>query len=251
MSIPAPKATVAAAPATVNAPVSLTDRSTVSVSSVRPARVSSHLLSGASCSNRWPVSRAIPGAAIDTVGRSSSSTVSTTGACATTVATLGVAVSSTARSPSSTSLGMARILTEPVAAAWSAANVSVVAPPTNSQRASSSDVPATVTVNCASWVGSTDAVTVAVAPSASSDGVAESVSTEPSTNVAVPVASVADSAIRGSVDAGSDSVTVKVSPRSTRGASSSVSTDTLPTQLAPPDCDSNVPIDAGASVSAV
>ena len=134
------------------------------------------------------------------------------------------------------------MVTEPVGAAWLASNVRVV-PPTNSQRSSSSDMPATATVNAAAWTGSTNAVTVAVAPSASSSGATDSVSAGPSTMVAVPASSPDLRAIRASVPAGSDSVTVKSSEPSV-SMSSVVCTDTLPAQLPPPGVPvtaSNVP----------
>ena len=100
-------------------------------------------------------------------------------------------------------------------------------------------MPATATVNAASWTGSTDAVTVAVAPSASSSGATDSVSTGPSTMVTVPVSSPDLSAIRASVPAGSDSVTVKSWEPSVT-MSSVVWTDTLPDQRPPPAVTSNV-----------
>ena len=130
------------------------------------------------------------------------------------------------------------MVTESVAAAWLASNGSVV-PPTNSQRSSSSDMPATATVNAASWTGSTVAVTVAVAPSASSSGATDSVSAGPSTMVAVPVSPSDLSAIRASVVAGSDSVTVKSSRPSPSFVSSVVRTDTLPDQRPPRAVTSN------------
>ena len=199
-------------------------------------------------SNSYRKSSVAPvGAAIDTCGRSSSTTVSST-AGPVTAASLGVAVSSIVTSPSSTSLSTASTVSVADADAALAAKVNV-APSGNAIR-SAFDSAASVTVNGMSWTGATVAVTVTVSPSSrSSSDDSVSVTDGPSVMVAVPISSPDLSAIRASVPAGSDSVTVKSWEFSVT-MSSVVWTDTLPVQRPPPgvpDTASNVSSATGPS----
>ena len=103
------------------------------------------------------------GAAIDTVGSSLSTTVSSTAAGAATAVTLGVAVSSIVTSPSSTSLSTASTVSVADAVVALATKVNVV-PSGNSIR---SESVVSATVNPMSWTGFTVAVTVTVSPPSS------------------------------------------------------------------------------------
>ena len=98
-------------------------------------------------------------------------------------------------------------------------------------------MPATVTVNAASWTGSTVAVTVAVAPSARSVGVTEKVSAGPSRMVTTDAVTVP---VAMRVSPGTPGVTpvietVTVSPASSsESASAENGTAAVPRSPPPP-----------------
>ena len=194
-------------------PVSATDTSTISSSSVRPTRVSDHWYSGAStaASASYRKSSIAPvGAAIDTVGSSSSRTVSSSAGSSVTAASLTVASISTSASPSSTSLSTASTVGVSDAVAALAAKLNVV-PSGNAIRSESVE---SVTVNGMSCTGSTAAVTVAVSPSSRSSSDSVSVTDGPSTIVATELELSASSAIRPSTAPENRMPTLKVSSAS-------------------------------------